>query len=168
MDSPSEFRCGNLRFLEWPGFWKATPDASLMTEEEWDEGWASLTRWLSSRYLLEYKVGWQSHCWVEGDYAEPERTLKIIIAVDEVLTVGFLRFVQEWTRKEAPLWRVSVPTDNTDENLILVYPDAIRVNPIAESNLEAFVAKVRPCLAALIEDGRKQFGLSKKPHPPLP
>jgi hypothetical protein len=139
-----------------------------MTDEEWDAGWKSLRNWLRQRYAVDWIVGGQRHLCLDGDYAAPERSLKIIIEVPEALTVGLLKFVQAWLRKEGRLWRVFVPTDNTDENLIVVYPETICVNPQAEADLAAFVRQVRPRLVALIEQGRKEFGLRKRPHPPLP
>jgi hypothetical protein len=168
MPQPSEFRTGCLRYCEWKGLWKAHANDSVITDEEWDSAWSSLQSWLSQRYLVEYTIGWERHCWVDGDYAEPERTLKIIIAVSDVLTISFLRFIQDWLRKSARSWRVAVPTDNQDENLILIYPEAIRANPGAEADLELFVAHSRPRLQSLIDQGRRFYGLKPRPHPPIP
>jgi hypothetical protein len=138
-----------------------------MTGDEWDRAWTSLRDWLSKRYLVKFSVGLQRHCWVE-DYAQPERTLTITIGVSEVLSCNFLRFVQGWLREYGRQWRVAVPVDNTDQNLILVYPEAIRINSQAEADLEAFVRSARPRLERTIEQGRRFYGLKKKPYPPLP
>ena len=167
MSDIPEVRCGNLRYSDWQGFWKANDDDSDMTGEEWDEGWESLREWLSRRYLVDWNLDWQRHCFVDGDYMEPERTLKIVIEVPEVLTKGFLLFVQKWLQANK-LWRVSVPTDDTPENQILVYSDAIRINPNAEANMPQFLHEVRPKLAALIKEGREYFGIRPKPVAPLP
>jgi hypothetical protein len=168
MRANCEFRCGTPRHIEWDGFWKASADASLLTEEESRQGRNSLRKWLSQQYLVDFEVERQRHCCVDKTYPETERTLKIIIEVAEVLTAHFLRFVQQWLRQEAPLWRVSIPVDTTDESVILVYPNVIRVNPTAEGHLEAFIEEVRPRLALLIEQGQKKFGIRTKPVPPLP
>jgi hypothetical protein len=167
MPDELEFRTGCLRFSEWRGFWKANAEASLMADEEWDDAWDSLRTWLSQRYLVEWDIKWQRHLCVEGDYAEPERTIKVMIYVAEVLTVGFLRFLQEWLQKEAPLWRISVPTDNTDENLIMVYPEMLKINPRAEADVASFIAQARPRLAQLIQEEGTQMGLRPKPVPPI-
>jgi hypothetical protein len=168
MSPSAEYRSGPLRYCEWQGFWKATPEVSAMTDEEWDQACASLRQWLCGRYLAEWDTHWQRHCCVEGDFAEPERTIKIVIEVADVLTVDFLQFVQQWLREKGALWRVSIPTDNTDSNLILVYPDTIRINEQAESDVKEFLKTIRPSLAKLIEEGRRRFGIRPKPIPPFP
>ncbi|MCP5524580.1 MAG: hypothetical protein H7A46_23880 [Verrucomicrobiales bacterium] len=139
-----------------------------MTDDEWNANWNSLRHWLRQRYAVDWMVDKQRHLSVEGDYARPERSLTIYVSVAEALTFGLLKFVQDWLQKEARLWRVFIPTDNTDENLIVVYPEAIRANPEAEANLPDFVQRIRPSLATVIEEGRKQFGIPTRPHPPLP
>jgi hypothetical protein len=146
-----------------------------MTPEEWEPAWESLTQWLAQKYLVTYSNAflpsqWQRHCWVEGDYAEAERTLTLNIGVAEVLSVGFLRFIQEWLRRNGGAWRVAIPMDKA-ENFVMIYPEAIKINPAAEQDLEAFVRAARPELERIIREGpfgKKFFGLGDKPYPPLP
>ena len=168
MNGQTDFRTGTLTFSEWSGFWKVTPEATLVTDQEWDEAVKALRAWLSTRYLVEWSLDWRRHCCVEGDFAEPERTIKVTIEVAGVLSMGFLKFVQQWLQNSAPSWRISIPTDNTNKNLILVYPNAIRINPEAEADLDRFLTKIGPKLAKLIEDGRRRFNIRDKPIPPLP
>src|SRR5438067_1287702 len=102
--SPEEFKTGCLRYAEWNGFWKAHANDSIMTGEEWDQGWESLCDWLSQRYLVQYSNEfppqlWDRHCWVDGDYFKPERTLQITIAIAEVMSVSFLKYIQSWLQK---------------------------------------------------------------------
>jgi hypothetical protein len=85
-----------------------------------------------------------------------------------VLGLGFLRYLQQWLQTEARLWRVAIPTDNTDENLILVYPEEIKINESAERDLTNFLISIRPRLAEVIAKGREQFNLPVRPHPPIP
>lgn len=139
-----------------------------MTDDEWDAAWKSLTDWLRQRYAVDWIVGGQRHLHVDGDYADPERSLLITIEVSGVLTTGFLGYVQQWLRVQTRMWRVFIPTDNTDANMVVVYPETICVNPEAESNLAAFLEGIRPRLEALIQQGRREFGLPTRPHPPLP
>jgi len=89
-----------------------------MSGEEWDEKWESLRRWLGRRYNLEPVPVRHRQCFVVDDYAEPERGLQIEISYSEILTADFLRYVQEWLQKAAPAWRVVIPTDETEENLM--------------------------------------------------
>ena len=171
-----EYRCGALRFTEWKGFWKAAPNVPRVSKDEWFGAWESLRNWLSQRYLVDWKIEWQRHCWVEDvpygelidGQIERERLLKIDIEVADILTVPFLKFVQQWLLQKAALYRVSVPVDDTHENLILIYPQAIRINPEAEADLEQFVQTFRPRLAARIEAGFRETGRRRKPIPPLP
>jgi hypothetical protein len=164
MPAAPQFHCGPSHATEWHGLWKATPEAS----PEWDDAWASLKRWLSRRYVIDWQIKWQRHCCVDRALPETERTLKIIIEVADVLSVSFLVFVQQWLREQAPLCRVAVPVDNTDQNLILIYPEAIRINEPAEANLGQFIESMPPQLTAMIENGFQQLGLRPKPIPPLP
>jgi len=94
--------------------------------------------------------------------------MKIIIEVAEVLRISFLQYIQEWLRSEARLWRVAIPTDNTAENLILIYPEVIKINEAAEQNIPYFLEVIRPRLAQIILEGRRQFNLQERPHPPIP
>jgi len=101
----------------------------------------------------------------------PERTLTVIIGVAQVLSLGFLKFIQTWLQREARAWRIAVPIDNTDENLVLVYAEEIRINAAAEQDLPAFIQGARPLLHRTIYEGqfgRNFFGLKDKPYPRLP
>jgi len=168
MSAGPDFRCGPLRAQEWSGFWKANPEASLLSDEEWEAAWNSLRQWLSRRYLVDFSVKWQRHCCVDRGVPETERTLKISILVGDMLATKLLEFVQRWLQQEATLWRVAIPVDNTKDNLILIYPQGVRINPTAEADFDGFISQVRPRLAMLIEEGRKQTGVRDKPIPPLP
>lgn len=167
MDARAEWRTGEPHLSEWKGLWKAMDDAPLMSQSEWERNWDSLRQWLSTRYYVDWSLEWQRHCYVEGECFRSQRTLKISICVPDVLTLDLLKFLQDWLQKEAPLWRIIVPTDNTDENAIVVYPHTIRFALLSENDLEKFLCKMRPKLAAIIDAETRAAGIKARPIAPL-
>jgi hypothetical protein len=153
------FRTGELRNTEWEGFWKAHPDDPPMTGDEWDEKWASLKQWLSQRYNLRPIPIRKRQCFVLDAYSSPERTLQIEVSDVQILTAEFLFYVQQWVRTDAPNWRVCIPTDDNVDTLILVYPRAVRINPEAEKDIEAFCHEIQPGTAAAMKRARRELGL---------
>jgi len=154
-----DFRTGPLRNAEWEGFWKSHPDDPPMTGEEWCEKWRSLNQWLSNRYNLTPIPVRKRQCYVWDDYAIPERSLTIQIEHPEILTKDFLEYVQEWVRSQAKSWRVIIPTDDNVDTLILIYPEAIRINPQAEKDLERFCKEIQAGTKAAIKRARREVGL---------
>jgi hypothetical protein len=159
MNTKVEFRTGPLRNADWEGFWKANPNDTEMSGKEWDEKWESLRSWLAKRYNLEPIPVRKRQCFVVDSYSTPERTLQIEIGHVEILTTEFLDFVQEWLRNEAPSWRVAIPTDDNVDTVILIYPQAIKVNPQAESDLATFCKKIQPATDEANKRARKELGL---------
>jgi len=153
------FRTGALRNMEWEGFWKAHPDDPPMTGEEWDQKWSALKEWLSKRYNLRPIPIQKRQCFVVDDYSIPERTLQIEVSDVNILTFEFLVYVQEWLRNEAANWRVGIPTDDNVDTVILIYPDAIRINLEAEKDIEKFCEEIRPGTEAAIKRARRELGL---------
>jgi hypothetical protein len=153
-----DFRTGPLRNAEWEGFWKANPNETEMTGEEWDEKWVSLRKWLGNRYNLSPIPVRKRQCFVVDDYAIPERTLQIQIKDLEILTTEFLNYVQDWVRQEAPSWRVAIPTDDNVDTLILIYPEHIKINPEAENDLSKFCESIRPGMLQAIKNHFAELG----------
>ncbi len=159
MPKKNAFKTGLLRQSEWSGFWKANANDPPMTGEEWDEKWESLNDWLGKQYNLEPIPVRKRQCYVVDDYAEPERMLQIEIEYLDIFTRAFLQYVQEWLRAKAPLWRVAIPTDDTDKNLVFVYPQGIRINPEAEADLDGFIERIKPAFQAAIKKARLAVGI---------
>src|ERR1041384_5029856 len=124
-----ESRCGPLRRSEWQGYWKAHPDDDIMTFEERDAARKSLREWLRQRWVVDWIVykGRQISVW--DTYSHPERTLNVGLRDPSVLSESFLNYVQKWLKSGWSLWRVEV---FSDENSIMIYPDAIKINEEAE------------------------------------
>jgi hypothetical protein len=168
--STTELRTGQVHLQEWSGLWKASPNVSVMSEEEFDAAWKSLTSWLRERYAVDWIFQGQRHLFVDGDFGEDrERTLTVVIEVEDALTLGLLRFIQDWLRTHGRLWRVAVPIRSTRQDCILVYPEAIRVGIDPAADVRVFLEAARSTLAQTIEAGRKQFKLGpRRGYPPLP
>ncbi|HTG45192.1 MAG TPA: hypothetical protein VK633_11745 [Verrucomicrobiae bacterium] len=101
----------------------------------------------------------QRECYVVDD-AFQERTLQIEIQKVDILTEAFLVYVQRWLQSQAPLWRVAVPTDGTNENLVLVYPTLISVNVAVGESIDAFCERIRPKVHEAKVEGRRKLGLT--------
>src|SRR4030095_2242459 len=103
-----------------------------MTCDEWDAAWTALRVWLRQRFIVDWipRKGRQIYAW--DTYDAPERTLHITICDVSVLTRDFSGYVQEGLKSGWGLWRVEVMTDDFDENTIMIYSDAIRINEEAE------------------------------------
>ena len=166
----TEFRTGQIHFDEWSGHWQASPNVSVMSDDEFDATWKSLTSWLRQRYAVDWICQGQRHLFVDGDFDEArERTLTVVIEVEDALTVGLLRFIQDWLRMHGRLWRVAVPIRATRQDCILIYPEAIRVGSDPAADVRRFLEQARSTLAETIEAGRIQFSLgARRAHPPLP
>jgi len=130
-----------------------------MEGEEWNEKWKSLEGWLARWYNLEPVPVRKRQCFVDDDYCDPERTLYVAISDVAILTPEFLDRIQQWVREEAPQWRVAIPTDETPQNQIFIYPGAIKINPTAEQDIDSFLAAMRPATDRVRQDGRRRFGL---------
>jgi hypothetical protein len=151
-------RSGTPNYIEWKGPWESACNEPEVTPEEWDQKWESLRSWLSKIYNLEPVPVRQRECYVV-DLAQSERTLQVEVVQVKILTDAFLIYLQQWLRTEAPQWRIAIPTDGSDENLILVYPEKIRINPVAEMNLEGFCREIQPGMQKTMAEERRRLGL---------
>jgi hypothetical protein len=148
--TPSDSECGRER--------QPTTRETLLTRQEWEEHWWSLLQLLSRVYNIEPVPVRQKECFI-FDNPFQDRTLKIKIEKTEILTEGFLVYVGQWLQSQATLWGVSIPTDNTSENLILVYPRG-RINAEAEKQTAHFCLEIRPKLHDANVQARRQVELN--------
>jgi len=159
-DEPVEFRCGTPSHLEWGGPWKENPEAGLRpTYEEWIEYWESLRVWFERIYNLTPVPVRKRECFVVDQIFE-DHTLQIEIEKSHLLNRGFLVHAQKWLQEKANSWRIAIPTDDTAENLILVYPNVIRINPPAEQDIEKFCEQIQLKLHEANVRARAKVGLN--------
>jgi hypothetical protein len=156
---PDQYRTGPLRELEWSGFWRATAEEPEMTGEEWNEKWTAFRKWLSQKYNLEPVPVRTRQCFVWDDYSDPERTLVLQVQDMRIFNIAFLQYVQEWLQRDALHWRVAIPTDGRQANLIYIYPSTIRVNPQAEADLKSFIEDIKPAFEESNRRSRREVGL---------
>jgi hypothetical protein len=107
-----KFKTGPLRETEWSGLWRAIPDEPAFTGEEWNTMWESLGKWLSKRYNLNPIPVRKRQCYVWDDYDRPERTLLLQINDVSIFDMELMEYIREWLICCAPLWRVTIQTDN--------------------------------------------------------
>jgi hypothetical protein len=140
-----DYRYGTLRYTAWQGKWKSSPDDEDDFEEKYfeEQFWRStrsLCKWLKSRY--KHGSADDCECYVRGD-SFGDKTHQIEIVRPQVLTLIFLNYLQDWLKSDWQTWRVLVSTYLELEDLIVVYPDAIRISPAAEGDLETGLQNIR-------------------------
>jgi hypothetical protein len=139
------YRYGTLRYSEWQGKWKCSPDDQDDFDEEYfnEQFWRStrsLCKWLKARY--KHGSADDCECYVRGD-SFGDKTQQIEIVRPQVVTPAFLTYLQDWLRSDWHSWRVLVSTYLELEDLIVVYPEAICINPAAETDLETGLKNIR-------------------------
>jgi len=107
--------------------------------------------WLGKDYNVQPVPVKERECNVLTPHWRPDRTHHIEIRRVEILDRRFLQHVQAWIMEKGKIWRVSIPTDDTDENLIMVYSEKIAINEHAERNLDEFLHMIRPLLQKAFE-----------------
>src|SRR6266403_1599848 len=92
-----DFRTGTLRFSEWDGIWKSSPDDHNVGRDE---------------YVKDF--------YIRGDYAG-DRTQVLEINNPEILNLKFVREIQSWLLDTGHnTWRVVVPTYLTKKEVIMI------------------------------------------------
>jgi hypothetical protein len=144
MPDYTDHREGTPRRTEWQGLWRSSINDRPVSDEEFYRCADSLYDWLELRYNLKWSQVKKRDCYVRGDVLSHDRTQQVIVTNCDILERAFLEYLQQWLRGDWRSWRIELPTDETDESLILVYPDVIRVNPSAEADLDTFLNEIKP------------------------
>ena len=152
------YRTGPLRFYEWQSHWKASDNDPEVSESEFNATYLSLRGWLLKRWNAHPFSPEPPVCLVWSQRRRPDRTHFIEIFDETILNEEFLLLIQEWVRT-APQWRVLIPTDDAGENVILIYPGEIRINPMAEKNIEFFLKAIQPGLKEAIRNAGREADL---------
>jgi hypothetical protein len=129
-----KYRFGTPRFCEWDRLWKRDPKEADVTRDEYERVDNNLEEYClrvfssSPRYIKD--------CYVRGDYTG-DRTQVFEINNPRILTLDLLKVLQRWLIESGNSnWRIIVPTYVTKNEVIVVYPDTIRISERYEKSLE--------------------------------
>ena len=141
----STFRTGKLAFFEWSGLWKNAQDEDVVGRDEYEEVFSELDSFCrksyknSPRFIRDF--------YIRGDYTG-DRSQVLEVNDPAILNISFLIGIQKWLSLSGHTnWRVIIPTYLTEKEVIVIYPDAIRISPEYEtsptSGLEIIASRMR-------------------------
>jgi hypothetical protein len=121
------------RFCDWDGLWKSNPKESNVDADEYERVFCQFDHYCRcsmggfARYMADF--------YIRGDFTG-DRTQVVEINNPSILTAGFLKVLQRWLINAHEDWRIIVPTYLTKREVIVVYPDSIRISRAYEDPLE--------------------------------
>jgi len=128
-----DFRTGTLRFSEWDGIWKSSPDDHNVGRDEYEQVSGELDNFCRKTYRRSPQ--YVKDFYIRGDYAG-DRTQVLEINNPEILNLKFVREIQSWLLDTGHnTWRVVVPTYLTKKEVIMIYPSSIRISAKYETSL---------------------------------
>jgi hypothetical protein len=128
-----DFRTGTLRFSEWDGLWKSSPDDDDVGRDEYEQVYGELDRFCRKTY--RHSPQYVKDFYIRGDFAG-DRTQVLEINNPDILDLKFVREIQKWLLDYGHnTWRVVIPTYLTKKEVIMIYPSSIRISAKYETSL---------------------------------
>jgi hypothetical protein len=131
---------------EYPAFkvrktpWRASSDGTRFSLSAYYESLDSLSDWLgrNSKFI---RTGSKLHMTGElpdiavsstGAFGRPEKTIQLTALSIRVVSGDFVDFVQKWLLKDYKHWRIVIPTIDSIDKWITIYPKSVRLGELTE------------------------------------
>lgn len=139
------YRYGRPTFDEWDGLWKDELNELNVERAEYERVVSEL-----DGYCRQTVVGsavYSKDFYLRGDFTG-DRTQVVEVNNPQVFTVAFLEQLQRWLIESGHRnWRIIVPTYLTKREVIVIYPDAIRISdayePLSKAGIERISARMK-------------------------